>query len=39
LDELDRKIAEVMFTGSGMGGGMIDLKEVPTKYEYCSGDG
>jgi hypothetical protein len=35
LDELDEKIAEVMFDSKGQ----IDLKTVPSKYEYSSGDG
>lgn len=35
LDELDVKITEVMFDSQGR----IDLKPVPTKYEYTSGDG
>ena len=35
LDELDVKINEVMFNAQGQ----IDLKPVPTKYEYTSGDG
>jgi len=35
LDELDQKIAEVMFDGKGK----MDLKPVPNKYEYISGDG
>lgn len=35
LDDLDLKIAEVMFDGKGA----MDLKAVPTKYEYTSGDG
>lgn len=35
LDELDVKITEVMFDSQGH----IDLKPVPTKYEYTSGDG
>ena len=34
-EELDAKIAEVMFDGKGR----LDLVAVPTKYEYCSGDG
>ena len=35
MDELDVKIAEVMFDGKGR----MDLKQVPQKYEYSSGDG
>lgn len=34
-DDLDKKIAEVMFDGKGN----IDLKAVPQTYEYNSGDG
>lgn len=35
LDELDKKIAEVMFDAKGK----MDMKSVPQKYEYSSGDG
>eukprot|EP00347_Sterkiella_histriomuscorum_P009457 403341144 len=35
LDELDEKIAEVMFDSKMQ----MDLKGVPQKYEYSSGDG
>lgn len=35
LDELDRKISEVMFDRKGH----MDLKQTPQEYEYKSGDG
>lgn len=35
LDELDKKIAEVMFDSKNT----MDLKAVPTKHDYSSGDG
>lgn len=34
-DDLDNKIAEVMFDSKGR----MELKQVPTKYDYSSGDG
>ena len=35
LDELDKKIAEVLFDSKGN----MDLKAVPKDYEYQTGDG
>ncbi len=35
LDELDQKIAEVMFDSKGK----MDLNPVPQNYEYTPGDG
>jgi hypothetical protein len=35
-DDLDRKIAEIMIDPKTK---KIDLKKVPTKYDYTSGDG
>lgn len=39
LDELDEEIAKVMLIDNGSGREEIDLKPVPTKHEYNTGDG